>query len=95
MLRLGYRTARVVRVMPFTVMGLPTCGTSQGILGMHLATMQCARSMPSILGFSQMRTSVSPSLPSCHLSDEAADRRVRRHFVGPAVGVFGNQLSDG
>ena len=31
----------------------------------------------------------------CHLSDEAADRRVRRHFVGPAVRVFGNQLSDG
>src|SRR5579863_1241360 len=49
--------------MPFTVMGLPTAGTSQGILGMHLATMQRVRSMPSILGFSQMRMSVSPSVP--------------------------------
>src|SRR5580765_2112364 len=49
--------------MPFTVIGRPTCGTSQGNFGMHLATMHRARSMPSILGFSQMRMSVSPSVP--------------------------------
>src|SRR5579859_140508 len=31
----------------------------------------------------------------CHLSDEPADGGVGRHFVGPAVGILGNQLTDG
>src|SRR5215472_2211055 len=49
--------------MPFTVIGLPTLGRSQGNFGMHFATTHRARSMPAILGFSQMRTVVSPSSP--------------------------------
>src|SRR6266481_4360988 len=30
----------------------------------------------------------------CHLSDEPTDRSVRRHFVGPAIGILGDQLTD-
>ena len=31
----------------------------------------------------------------CYLSDEPTDRCVSGHFVGPAIGVLGNQLTDG
>jgi len=31
----------------------------------------------------------------CHLGDESTDRGMRGHSVGPAIGIFGNQLIDG